>query len=250
MSAAAGDATVTAWRQLLRAANVFTAASNVIAGFLIVRGGWSPEGVLALLVASSASLYLAGMVLNDVFDAELDAVERPERPIPSGRIARSTAATVGWALLAAGLAGSWAAAWLHGYAMPGLIGTLLALAIVEYDRALKATWVGPVAMGWCRVLNVLLGASASSSLATEYAAMGYALGIGLYTAALTLAARSEALGDESRRRRTRQLVTRMIQGFIVIDAIAAGVAAGWASGLVVLALLAPTLAVARRTPMT
>ena len=26
------------------------------------------------------------MVLNDVFDAEVDARERPERPIPSGRV--------------------------------------------------------------------------------------------------------------------------------------------------------------------
>ena len=27
-----------------------------------------------------------------------------------------------------------------------------------YDGGLKATWAGPAAMGWCRTLNVLLGA--------------------------------------------------------------------------------------------
>ena len=45
--------------------------------------------------------------LNDFFDAEVDAVERPERPIPSGRISRSTAGCVGWSLLAAGVLAAW-----------------------------------------------------------------------------------------------------------------------------------------------
>ena len=76
--------------------NVFTAASNVIAGFLIASGQWSPAVVLATLIAASACLYAAGMVLNDAFDAELDARERPERPIPSGRIARRAAFAAGW----------------------------------------------------------------------------------------------------------------------------------------------------------
>ena len=38
------------------------------------------------LVASSSCLYLAGMALNDYADREVDAVERPGRPIPSGRV--------------------------------------------------------------------------------------------------------------------------------------------------------------------
>jgi 4-hydroxybenzoate polyprenyltransferase len=50
------------------------------------------------LVASSSCLYLAGMALNDFADREVDATERPGRPIPSGRV------TPGFALgLAAGL---------------------------------------------------------------------------------------------------------------------------------------------------
>ena len=73
-----------AWWQLMRAANVFTAASNVIAGFLLVQRDWQPVGPLLLLILASVCLYEAGMMLNDVFDAELDAVERPERPIPVG----------------------------------------------------------------------------------------------------------------------------------------------------------------------
>ncbi len=134
--------------------------------------------------------------------------------------------------------------------MPGLIGVLLAFAIIRYDRVLKATWAGPLAMGWCRFLNVLLGASVAAHLTREGWALGYAVAIGLYTILLTYVARSEAVGEWTRRLRVQGLVTRMIQGFIVLDAIAATIAAGWQSGLVVLALLIPTVLIARRAPMT
>ncbi|RIK77270.1 MAG: hypothetical protein DCC67_12905 [Planctomycetota bacterium] len=250
MIAASAGVRALAWWQLLRGANVFTAASNVVAGFLIVQGAWRPAAALAALVAASMCLYLAGMALNDVFDAKLDAVERPERPLPSGRIALKSAAAVGWALLAGGLALSWLAAAAADQPMPGLIGVLLAFAIVQYDRSLKATWIGPAAMGWCRFLNVLMGASISPALIREGPALGYAALVGVYALALTQTARSETAGPVSRMLRVRNVVTRMIQGFIVIDAIAATIAAGWPSGLAVLALLIPTLALSRWAPMT
>jgi 4-hydroxybenzoate polyprenyltransferase len=250
MSTAASPSRALAWWQLLRAANVFTAASNVIAGFLIVRHSWRPAETLALLIGSSACLYLAGMVLNDVYDAELDAAERPERPIPAGHIPRTTASSAGYALLASGVLLSWLASMSAGHPMPGLIGILLAYAIVRYDRVLKSTWAGPLAMGWCRFLNVLLGASVALHITREGWAIGYAVAIGLYTILLTHIARSEAVGEWARRLRVRGLVTRMIQGFIVLDAVAAALGAGWQSGLIVLTLLIPTLLISRRAPMT
>jgi 4-hydroxybenzoate polyprenyltransferase len=134
--------------------------------------------------------------------------------------------------------------------MPGLIGVLLAFAIVRYDSVLKNTWIGPVAMGWCRTLNVLLGASVAGDLMRQWGVLAYAIGVGIYTVALTLVARSETIGAMSRRLRVQNLVTRLIQGFIVIDAVAATAASGWQSGLVVLALLIPTILIARRAPMT
>jgi 4-hydroxybenzoate polyprenyltransferase len=250
MSTAARPSRALAWWQLLRAANVFTAASNVIAGFLIVQRSWAPAETLALLVASSACLYLAGMVLNDVYDAELDAVERPERPIPAGHISRTTASSAGWALLASGVLLSFLAAASCGHFMPALIGVWLTFTIFRYDKVLKSTWAGPLAMGACRTLNVLLGASVAANLPRQWWAVGYALGIGLYTIVLTKTAQSEAVGELSRRLHVRNLVTRMIQGFIVLDAVAATLAAGWPSGLAVLALLIPTILIARRAPMT
>jgi 4-hydroxybenzoate polyprenyltransferase len=122
--------------------------------------------------------------------------------------------------------------------------------VVMYDTGLKFTWSGPLAMGWCRTLNVLLGASVADDLSRRYDALGYALAIGLYTIGLTYLARRETAGTVGDVQRTRRLVTKLIQGFIVIDAIAATAAAGWSAGLIVLALLVPTLRLARTSPMT
>ena len=85
--------------ELLRLPNVFTAAADVAMGFFFVQAAWAfnidvrppslrPIGIwtIGLLIVASASLYLAGMVLNDVFDIELDHEEQPYRPLPSGRI--------------------------------------------------------------------------------------------------------------------------------------------------------------------
>lgn len=250
MSTVARPSRMLAWWQLLRAANVFTAASNIIAGFLIVQRDWQPAGALAALIASSACLYLAGMVLNDFFDAEIDAAERPERPLPSGRVARSTAGVVGWSLLATGAAIGWAVSWQFAIIAPGLIASLLAVAVVQYDGGLKKTRIGPFAMGWCRVLNVLLGASIAADLSQQYFAFAYALAVGAYTVGLTYIARSEMIGNVARSLHIRNVVTRLLQGFIVLDAAAATLAAGWLAGMVVLALLIPTLIIARRAAMT
>src|SRR4029450_9355617 len=91
-----------AYFELLRPANVVTALGDVLAGFAIA-GLRHPER-LPWLLLGSCCLYAGGVVLNDVFDRDLDRIERPERPIPSGRVSTRHAATLGGALLAIGIA--------------------------------------------------------------------------------------------------------------------------------------------------
>jgi hypothetical protein len=62
---------------------------------------------------------------------------------------------------------------------------------VAYDGWLKRTWAGPLAMGACRFLNVLLGVSACGSLLGLRGAHP-ALVVGLYIAGVTRFARTEA----------------------------------------------------------
>ena len=88
--------------QLVRLPNVFTAAADSLAGWLLVGGGLAEPGRWLPLSAASMAIYAAGIALNDVFDYEIDLDERPGRPLPSGRVSRRFAAWLGGILLALG----------------------------------------------------------------------------------------------------------------------------------------------------
>ncbi|HET7219672.1 MAG TPA: UbiA family prenyltransferase, partial [Vicinamibacterales bacterium] len=141
--------------QLVRPANVVTALADVLAGYAVAGRPGKTE-LVALLVAT-ACLYAGGVVLNDYFDRDLDRVERPERPIPSGRVAPGAAAALGGCLLAAGILAALAAS-----ETAGAVGALTAAAILLYDSwGKRQPLLGPVNMGLCRGLNLMLGVAAT-----------------------------------------------------------------------------------------
>ncbi len=196
------ESPIRAWFELLRLPNVFTAVADVAMGFLITHAAGASAGrwyEFALLAIASCGMYLAGMVLNDVFDVAVDTQERPQRPIPSGRISRSTAARFGWGLLAGGFAASAAAGVLSQDWRPPLVAAALAGCVVIYDRYAKLGPTGPIFMGGCRALNVLLGmglatgslaqASSGSWVVAHYL---IAASIGIYIVGVTWFARTEA----------------------------------------------------------
>jgi 4-hydroxybenzoate polyprenyltransferase len=186
-----------AWLQLCRFAAVFTAMADICLGYLLTHDGFERLSEFGLLVAASSCLYLAGMVFNDVFDRKVDAIERPRRPIPSGRVSVGGAISFGAGLVAAGLVCSFAAG--TGAA---IVATLLTGFIFLYDSAAKSTIIGPVVMGACRFLNVMLGASlAPHSAGTTNAPwadvwalpqLHVAAGLAVYIAGVTWFARHEA----------------------------------------------------------
>lgn len=184
-----------AYLQLVRLPNVFTAIADILLGFLIThpladvaRDDWI---ILALLVGSSSALYTAGMVLNDLFDFEVDARERPHRPLPSGRIHPSKARRLGIALLMIGVALAWMINVVEPLWRPAIVATALAGLIVVYDAALRRTPLGPLALGGCRTLNVLLGMSAAA-FAWHPAHFVIAAGVGLYIFGVSWFAMNEA----------------------------------------------------------
>jgi 4-hydroxybenzoate polyprenyltransferase len=134
------------------------------------------------------------MVWNDYFDLEQDRRERPFRPLPSGRVTRGAAFLLGAVLLAlgVGLAALSGVSQVESHrSSPALVALVLAGAILLYDGWLKRTWAGPLSMGTCRLLNVLLGLSAPGFLDPS-AGAHLALIVGLYTTGLTWFARTEA----------------------------------------------------------
>jgi 4-hydroxybenzoate polyprenyltransferase len=169
--------------RLVRAPAALSVPGDVVAG---AGAAGALDKRTAALAGASVCLYWAGMAANDWADRELDAVERPERPIPSGRVGAGTALGVAIGLTAAGLAIAGRAAGARGLA----IAVPLVASIWAYDLYAKNTAAGPAVMASCRALDVLLGASTGD----PRAAAGAAAAIGMHTYTLTALSRREVHG--------------------------------------------------------
>jgi 4-hydroxybenzoate polyprenyltransferase len=169
--------------ELVRAPAALSVPGDVLAG-AAAAGTLGPAA--AGLCAASVCLYWAGMAANDWADRELDAAERPERPIPSGRVPAGTALRTATALTAAGLA----TAGLAGGRRALAAAVPLAGLVWWYDTGLKPTAAGPAAMAACRGLDVLLGASGG---AWRRAAVP-ALTVAAHTYTVTVLSRREVSG--------------------------------------------------------
>jgi 4-hydroxybenzoate polyprenyltransferase len=144
-----------AYLELMRPANVLTACADVLAGSAIAGG---PSASIANLLPATACLYAGGVVFNDLFDRDLDAIERSERPLPSRRASLRGAVLLGSSLLLAGVAlGALASA------QSGIIAFAIACAALFYDRFGKHLGpAGPLNMALCRALNLCLGMTAAA----------------------------------------------------------------------------------------
>ncbi|MET9162429.1 SCO3242 family prenyltransferase [Streptomyces parvulus] len=170
---------------MLRLPALFTVPGDALAG--AAAAGTRPDRRTLLAIGSSLCLYEAGMALNDWADRAEDAVERPHRPIPSGRIRPAAALTAACGLTGAGLALAAAAG------RPALtVAAPLAASVWAYDLALKHTPAGPAAMAAARGLDLLLGAAATSG-GTRTALPSAAL-LGSHTLAVTAVSRKETTG--------------------------------------------------------
>jgi 4-hydroxybenzoate polyprenyltransferase len=177
-----------AWGRLLRLPNLLTVPGDVLAGFLLApAASLSDWGQLLPAIFAGILFYAAGLILNDLVDYKEDLRDRPQRPLPSGKILRETAAVFALVFL-------WVAAFMAAFfgALP--IAIPLILCIVAYDGGLKKIPVlGPLLMGACRSGNLLLGAAAASAgTGLALAPVAAAIGLGLYIAAVTHLARNEA----------------------------------------------------------
>lgn len=138
--------------ELVRAPAALSVPGDVFAGAAAasVLGARTPA-----LATASICMYLAGMAANDWADRDVDAVERPTRPIPSGRVSPTIALGLAAGLTATALGVAGVAGGRRALA----VAVPLAGAVWAYDVVAKSTPAGPVVMAGCRGLDVLLGAS-------------------------------------------------------------------------------------------
>lgn len=169
--------------KLGRVSNLPTVWTNALAGAVLAGGGMG-NAVVGIAVALSL-FYVGGMWLNDAFDAEIDARERANRPIPMGEAKRGSVFAIGFALLVAGMAFAFA------FGQPaGGVGIALAASVILYDWLHKRTVLSPVIMGVTRFLCYGL-AAAAVGVFTDQVLYG-ALGLMAYVIGLTYAAKQEA----------------------------------------------------------
>lgn len=182
--------------RLGRVSNLPTVWTNTLAGMVLAGASGADPRILPLMVALSL-FYTAGMYLNDAYDAEIDARERPERPIPSGAVGAETVFTLGFGMMALGLG---VLLWV-GYGTvggtglgPAFGGLGLGAAIVLYNRRHKDNPLSPVLMGLCRVL-VYVTAGLAVAHALPAALWTGALLLLCYLIGLTYVAKQETLGE-------------------------------------------------------
>jgi hypothetical protein len=198
-----------AYAQLLRLPNVFSAVADVLLASCAVGLITQQPATVVLFCLASACLYLAGMAWNDFFDRHDDAKTRPNRPIPSGRIQPAVAWWLGVALAVVGLVLQLAAFGFDYQRAPFLLGCGLAALILLYDSFFKHNLLGPVAMGGCRFLNVLIPMSV---VELQLPAYHLAAVVGLYIVGVTWFARTE----ETTSRRAMLLAATVVMALAVV----------------------------------
>ena len=156
------------WLRLLRLPNLFTAPGDSLGGYFLAsafKGDVSINvWIIVLLAAISVFTYAFGVVMNDVMDYQEDCRNRPERPLPSGKISRDRATIFCaqlWGLSVVLLVICTKLKCLVFYDVLFVLFGLW-LTIILYNMWLKRyRLVGSIAMGLCRGLNFLLVVAAT-----------------------------------------------------------------------------------------
>jgi len=182
---------IVAYATLVRLPNLFTSPPDVVLGAALASAAVGSVSIpsVAGLALASILLYAGGTTLNDYFDAEEDARERPERPIPSGDVSRGGALALGVVLLSGGVV----VALLVAGVIAGATAGALALSVLLYDGVFKGSAAGFLFMGASRGLNVLLGVAAAGVALIELPTWVLAVPVlvSLYIAGVTYMAEGE-----------------------------------------------------------
>ena len=146
--------------QLFRIPNIFTVPPDILGGYFVTAINNVPSlnyFDVSLLVFSSIFLYVGGLVTNDLFDIRKDKIERPNRPLSSGKIKESTAVLLSALFFGCGVFLSSLLTFTST-----LISISLVVMILLYNYKLKNGFTRPFLMGGIRSLNVIYGASSNT----------------------------------------------------------------------------------------
>ena len=181
--------------ELGRVSNLPTAWTNTAAG-IVLSGAAITDWRFAVLLLAMTAAYTGGMFLNDAFDAEIDAQQRPERPIPSGKVGRASVFLAGFGMLAVSiLLVAWCAFTVNGGGWKAVLAAIaLSATITLYNAWHKGNTFGPVIMGACRLLVYVTAGLSYSREPDTLLYIGAVISL-CYLIGLTYTAKQESLGE-------------------------------------------------------
>ncbi len=139
-----------AYLEILRPFNAMMAVITIIL-MAVISGQFTFNVFLAGIVVFVATG--AGNAINDYFDHKIDAINRPERPIPSGRISLKIAGIYSLLLFVVAI--------IIGFVigiLPGIIVFLSSLLMVYYAYSLKTKClIGNLSISFLTGLSFVLG---------------------------------------------------------------------------------------------
>ncbi|MFC7338460.1 UbiA family prenyltransferase [Haloferula chungangensis] len=187
----------------LRIANAPSVVSNVWIGYMLGWFYWGenadPFSDLSKLIFIGLSLYFAGNLANDWFDQKWDRQHRPERALPAGLFSPFVYLVGALFLAINGILSASSISYPVFYAALAILAS-----IILYTWLHKRTRWAVIPMGLCRAGLYAMGFAASKPQFHDYGFQGpvswlaygfiftHALGLLIYIAGLSLAARYES----------------------------------------------------------
>lgn len=152
--------------QLFRISNIFTVPPDILAGYsiaLALKANSVNYNDLLIVVFSSIFLYVGGLLTNDLFDLDIDKKERPNRPLPSGKIKKNITIFLSVLFFGFGLFLS-----LLLSVTSAAVSIVLVIMILSYNYKLKNGVSRPFVMGGIRSLNVIFGATSNNGFLNNF----------------------------------------------------------------------------------
>lgn len=149
--------------ELARPLNCVMAGLAVLIGAIVGAGGeaslYLPQMALAFI--AGCAITAGGNAINDFYDAKIDAINKPSRPIPSGRVSARGALCFSIGLLTVGIALSYFINFICF-----LIAVANSLILIYYAYRLKRTvlW-GNICIGYLTGSAFLFGGAAVNGIA-------------------------------------------------------------------------------------
>ncbi|HML05649.1 MAG TPA: UbiA family prenyltransferase [Methanobacterium sp.] len=167
-----------AYLEILRPGNAVMAVIAILL-MMLISGNFTLAPILAALVVFVVTG--AGNVINDYFDYKIDAINKPKRPIPSGRISRKTAGIYSIALFAIGIIVAFSTKFLLDNFLLGIIALLSSLLMIYYAYSLKKkALIGNLSISFLTGLCFVFGGIAVGEIITS-------IYLGVYAFLMTMA---------------------------------------------------------------